>query len=113
MRIHREGAVRAFIRRTMRRIGVFRAGLAISGVAVDHGIHISGSHTEIQIRPSQRAEWLCGLPVGLADDPHSEALCLQQTPNQCHAKTGMIDISVARDQDDVACIPAQLLHFPP
>ncbi len=53
------------------------------------------------------------LPVGLGDDADAEALGLQQPADDRHAEARVIDIGVAGDQDDVAAVPAELVHLRP
>ncbi len=49
-------------------------------------------------------------PIRLSDNPDPEALRLQQPANNRHAEAGMIDVSVA-DDDDVAGVLLQRTHF--
>jgi len=61
--------------------------------------------------PAERAERLDRRPVRLADDPDAVPLRFQQAADQRHAEARMVDVGVARDQDDVARIPAELVHL--
>jgi hypothetical protein len=61
-------------------------------------------------RPSD-AEGIGGFPVRLRDDADAETLRFQQAPDQRHAEAGMVDIGIAGDQDDIATVPAQRVHF--
>jgi len=53
----------------------------------------------------------CRIPVRLANDADAEALRFEQAPDQRHAEARVVDVGVAGDQDDVAGIPAQGVHF--
>lgn len=52
-----------------------------------------------------------GMSSPLRDDPHPEALRLQQAPDYRHAKAGVIDVGVPGDDDNVAAIPSERIHF--
>src|SRR5690606_30442926 len=54
-----------------------------------------------------------GLPVRLGNDAHAKALGLQQATDDGHAERRMVDVSVAGHDDDVAGIPAELIHLLP
>jgi len=111
LRIDQHRTIRTFAALGIRCIGIIRANLAVSRIAVDHGIHIAGRDTEIQIGLAQRLERLGRLPIRLRYDTDTKALRFQQTPDQGHAKTRVIDIGVAGHQNDVATAPAQGIHF--
>jgi len=51
------------------------------------------------------------MPVGLRQDAHLEALGFQQSPDDGHAETRMVDIRIAGDDDDVAPLPAERRHL--
>ncbi len=61
-------------------------------------------------RPSA-ANALGVAPVGLRDDADAKALRLEQAADQRHPEAGVIDVGVAGDQDDVAAVPAELVHL--
>src|SRR5581483_12131204 len=50
-------------------------------------------------------------PVGLGDDSDPEALCFEHAPDDRHAEARMVDVSIPADDDDVAAVPAEDLHF--
>ena len=87
------------------------AQLTVSGVAVDHRVHIAGGHAEEQVRFTQTHKVVFAVPVRLGDDPHAEALRFQHTATDRHAEARMVDIGVAGYQNDVAAIPAKLIHL--
>jgi hypothetical protein len=111
LRIDDDGMIGPLVRFTVRGISVVGAWLAIGGVAIDHRIHVAGGDAEEQIRLAERPESLCRQPVGLTDDADTKTLRLEQTPDQRHAETRVIDVGVAGDEDDVAGIPAEEVHF--
>ena len=61
-------------------------------------------------RPS-RAKSARRAPVGLGDDADAESLRLQHAADDRHAEARMVDVGVAGDDDDVAAVPAERLHF--
>jgi hypothetical protein len=111
LRIHDHRPVGAAAGRGVGRVGVVGADLAVRGIAVDHGIHVAGGDAEKQLRPAQAPEIIGRMPVRLADDADAKALRFEQAPYQRHAEAGVVDVGVAGDQDDVAFVPAQRLHF--
>ena len=92
-------------------VGVVAADFAVGRVAVDHGIHVPAGHTPEQIRFAQGLEGLGALPVRLGDDADPKTLVFQHAADHGHAKAGVVHIGIARDQNDVAAVPAQLGHF--
>ncbi len=72
---------------------------------------LPGRHAEEQVRLAQRLERLGALPVGLGNDADAKALRLQHAADHRHAEARVVDVGVARDQDDVAAVPAELLHL--
>ena len=104
-------AVRPLVGLGVGRVGVVGADLAVGGVAVDHRIHVAGGDAEEQVGFAQFPEVGRRIPVRLADDADAETLRFEQAPDQRHAEAGMVDVGVAGDQDDVAGIPAERVHF--
>jgi len=103
--------VRALIAFVIRRVGVVVAQPPVSRVAIDHRIHIAGGDPEKQIRRPQRLKWFRRSPVRLGNDADPETLRFQQPANDRHAEAGMVHVGVTGDQDNVAGIPAELIHF--
>ena len=104
------GALAAFI---VGRISIVVAQLFIRGVAVNHGVHVAGRHTKIQIGLAQLHKVVFILPVRLGNNAHPVTVCFQQAPDDCHTKTGVVHVRVACDQNNIAAIPAQFVHFGP
>ena len=93
------------------RVRIVTANLAVSGVAIDHRIHVARRHAEKQVRLAQRFKRVGALPIGLGDDADTKALHFQHPANHRHAKTRMVNIGIAGDDDDVAAVPAQFVHL--
>ncbi|CAM7043771.1 hypothetical protein ENKOMM052M1_18295 [Enterobacter kobei] len=106
-------AVRTFARHVIRRIGIVMAQLTVGGIAVDHRIHVARGHAEEQVRFTQTHKVVFAVPVRLGDDPHTEALRFEHTAADGHAETRMVNIGIACDQNDIAAVPAKLVHLFP
>ena len=104
-------AVRALAACIIGRIGVIVAQAPIRGVAVDHRIHIAGGDAKEQRRSAQGAKRFGGGPVRLGENAHPKPLRFQQAADDRHAKTGVINIGIASDQDDIAAVPAKRIHL--
>ncbi len=113
LRVDQHRTVGPFTCRCIRSIGIVGAYLAVGSVSVNHGIHIPRRDAEIEIGPAQHLERVSRHPFRLTDDADPETLRFEQAPYQGHAETRMVDISVAGDQNNVAAIPAERIHFGP
>src|SRR5471032_2327615 len=111
--VDQAGAIRTLARHAARGIGVIGADFLVRGVAVDHRVHVASSDTEEQVRLAELHEVVFGLPVRLRNDPDAKALGLQQPANDRHAKRGVIHVRITGHDDDVAGIPAKLIHLLP
>ena len=60
---------------------------------------------------AKRHEVFHGPPSGLRDDADPESLCFEKPADDRHPEARMVDISVARDEDDVAAVPADVVHL--
>ena len=109
--VDQSSAVRAFARHVTRRIGIVMTQLTVGGVAVDHRVHVAGGHAEEQVRFAQPHEIVFGVPVWLGDDPYPETLRFQHAAADSHPEARVVDVSVARHQNNVAAIPAKLIHL--
>ena len=109
--VDQHGAVRTFPALAAGGVGVVAAQPALGGVAVDHGVHVARGDAEEQIGGTEGTEGFGALPVGLGDDPHPETLGFEHAADHGHAETGMVHVGIARDDDDVARFPAQLVHL--
>ncbi|MNO87222.1 hypothetical protein D3C76_786410 [compost metagenome] len=111
--VDQAGAVRTLTGQATRRVGVVGTDFLVRGVAVDHRVHVAGRDTEEQVRLAELHEVVFGLPVRLGNDADAEALGLQQPADDRHAERRVIDVRITGDDDDVAGIPAELIHLLP
>ena len=109
--VHNGGTVWALTAHVTWGVGIVATDFAISRVAVDHAVHIACGHAPKQIGLAQHLERLCTAPIGLRNNAHPKTLGLQHAPYDRHAKARMVHVGIARDQNNVATIPPQLLHF--
>ena len=93
------------------RVGIVAADAAIRGVAIHHRIHVAGGDAEEQVRLAEPFEVGGRAPVGLGDDADAESLRFQHAADDRHAEARMIDVGIAGDDDDVAAVPAERVHF--
>ena len=87
-------------------VGVVVADLLVGRVVVDHAVHVPGADAEEQARPAELPPGLGAPPVGLAEDRHPEPGRLQHPAEDPHRERRVIDVGVARDEDDVDLVPA-------
>ncbi len=113
LRINDDGPVGTLATLTARRVGVIAADATLRGIAIDHRIHVSGGDAEKQVWPAESGERLRAVPVRLRDHPDPEAMSFQDAPDDGHAEARVVDVRIAGDQDDIAAIPPQGLHFFP
>ena len=109
--VHQHTAVGSLATHATRRVSVITADFSISGVAVDHGVHVARGHAIKQIGFAKRLKRLRAVPFRLGNDAHPESLRFQHATNDRHAKTGVVHIGVAGDQNNVATVPTQLRHL--
>ena len=111
--VHQAGAVRTFAGHAAWGVGVVGTDFLVGGVAVDHRVHVAGRDAEEQVRLAELHEVVFGLPVRLRNDPDAETLGLQQPADDGHAERRMVHVGITGDNDDVAGIPAKLIHLLP
>ena len=111
VRINQRGAVGAFACQPAGGVSVVGARFAVGGVAVDHRVHIARRHAEEQVGCAQCHERVFGMPVRLRNDADAETLRFQHPPDHRHAERRVVYVSVAGDDNNVAGIPAQRVHF--
>ena len=109
--VHNGGAVGALAAHVAWGVGVVRPNFAIRRVAVDHGVHVARRHAPKQVGFAKLLKGLGTGPVGLRNDAHPKALRLQHATHHRHTEAGVVYIGVAGDQNHVAAVPAQLVHF--
>ena len=109
--VHNGGAVGALAAHVAWGVGVVRSNFAVRRVAVDHGVHIARRHAPKQVGFAKRLEGLGTGPVGLRNDAHPKTLRLEHATHHRHTEAGVVHIGVAGDQNHVAAVPTQLVHF--
>ena len=109
--INRHRPVRPLVGLGVGRVGIVRAGFAVRSVAIDHRIHVAGGDAEKQVRLAEAFEVRRRIPVRLTENADAETLRFEQAADQRHAEAGVIDIGVASNQNDVARIPSEGIHF--
>ncbi len=113
LRIHDHATVGSRAGDAVRRVGIVAADPAIRGVAIHHRIHVATGDAEEQVRPAELHEVAGGVPVGLGNDADAESLSFEHAPDDGHAEARVVHVGVAGDDDDVAGIPAELIHLRP
>jgi len=111
LRVNNDGAVRAFATFTSRRVGIVTSDTAIRRVTIDHGVHVAAGDSEEQVRSTQRGECIRAVPVRLGNDANAETLGFENAANDGHTKAGMVDVSIAGNDDDVAAVPTEEVHL--
>ena len=111
--VDNDGPVRPPAACVSRCIGIITANLTVSRITVDHRIHVAGSNPEIQVGRTKRHKIIGIAPVRLSNDAHTKTMGFQDASNDSHAETRMIDVGIPRDNDDIAAVPAQRIHFLP
>ena len=106
-------AIGTFTRHVICRISVVMTQLTVRGIAVDHRVHVARGHAKEQVRFTQTHKVVFAVPVRLRNNPHAETLSFQHTAADRHAKARVIDIRITRHQNDIAAVPAQLVHLFP
>jgi hypothetical protein len=67
----------------------------------------------VQVRLAKFHEVVFRLPVRLGDDADAKPLGFEQAADDGHAEGRVIHISVTGHDDDVAAVPAELIHLFP
>ena len=104
-------AIRSLATLTRRGIRIVAADTSVAGVAIDHRVHVAGGNAEEQVRLAELAKRLGTVPIGLGDDADPEPLRLEQTTDDRHPKTRVIDVGIAGDDDHIAAVPAEHIHL--
>ena len=96
-----------------RRIRVLMADLLGRRELVEQRIHVACRDEEAEPRLAEAVEILRTVPVRLRDDADLVAVLLEQAADDGRAEARMVDVGVARDEDEVELVPAALLHVTP
>ena len=101
------GIFRSHVVPSVGTIGILRAQSAVGCVFVHHRVHAAWGNTEEE---SGAPEFLevseVTMPVGLWHDSHAIASCFEGSPDDGGSKRGVVDIGIAREQDDIHFIPS-------
>ncbi len=89
------------------------AALMQTDIQISDTIEAAWFEIKEQVWFAQNPKRIGRVPVRLRDNANPESLGLQQTTDQGHAEAGVINIGITRNNNNVAAIPAQLLHLPP
>ena len=88
------------------RIGIVVTQLAGWGVMGHHRIHGTGRDGKAESRAPKPHEGLLGTPVGLGNDTDPVTVLFKPTGQERHAKSRVVDVGIATDEDDVQLTPA-------
>ena len=108
--VDRDGSIGAVPLLATGSVGVAVAAVLVHRIVVDHGVHVAGTDEKAQARLAKHGDASGVGPVGLADDAHLVAMCIEHAADDGHAKTGVVHIGVAADVDKVALVPAARIH---
>ena len=108
--VDRDGAVGAVPLFTARGVGIGVATMLGHRVVIDHGVHVAGGDQKAQARLAEHGDTGGIGPVGLTDNAHFVAVCVEHAADDGHAKAGMVHVGVAADVDEVALVPATRIH---
>ena len=112
LRIGRHGIVGPKPRFAAGRIGVVAPEADVGRIVVDHRIHRPGRDAEEEPRRAQLGEVAQVVPpVGLRHDGHAVAFGFEQATDHCRAECRMVDVGVARKEDDVQLLPPACADF--
>lgn len=110
--VDRHGIVGAEPRLAAGRVGVVAPQAQVGRVVVDHRVHRPGRDAEKEPRHAQLGEVAqIVAPVGLRHDGHVVAFGLQQAADHRRAERRVVDVCVAREEDDVQLIPSACADF--
>ena len=108
--VDRDGSIGAVPLLAAGGIGIGAAAVLGHRIVVDHGVHVAGADEKAQAWLAEHGDTGGVGPVGLADDTHLVAMCIEHAADDGHAKTGVVHIGVATDVDKVALVPAACIH---
>ena len=74
--IHQSGPVRTPVADVIWTIGIITTPTPVSGIAVNHRVHIAGGDTKIEIGRTQFSKGVSTVPIGLINDANAKALRL-------------------------------------
>jgi len=111
VRIHDDGPIGAGPGAAARGVGVVVTLLAEGRVVGQHRVQGSCGHAREEPGPSHAQDILRRRPAGLGHDAGPQPPGHQQPPQQGRSEAGMVDVGVARDEQDVQGLPPQGPHL--
>ena len=105
------GAVGAFAHNSAGRIIVIGSFFTRDGIVCDHGVDIACADQKTKARARIFHKGVSAFIIGLGEDSDSEACVLKHAGDYSSAETGVIDVSVAGDINEVGAIPATFFHI--
>ena len=110
--INHRGAVGTEARLAAWCVGIVAAQAFVSRVVVHHRVHTARRHAEIDSRLAELLEVAQIIPpVGLRDKCHTETIVFQYPSDDSRSKRRVINVCIARDEDDVHFIPTAQVGF--
>ena len=76
-----------------------------------HGVNRARRYSGKEQRSAHGKQAVGILPGRLGNNAGPETVFHQPAPEECRGKRGMINVRVARDQQNVQLLPAKELHF--
>ena len=107
--VNGDGAVGTLARNAACGIIVVAALALGGGVMRDHGVNIAAVDEKCEIRSAEAAVIVIVLRLG--ENADLEACVLQHAGNDRCSKAGMVNVSIACDNDDVGRVPATRQHI--
>ena len=104
-------AIGALATNIARCVSIIATHFAISGVAINHRIHVASGHAKKQVWLAKGFKRLSTLPIRLGNNADPKTLIFEHPPDHGHTKAGMINIGITRDNNDVTAIPPELSHL--
>jgi hypothetical protein len=95
-----------------RRIGIVMAEFAERRIMGQHGILCASGNANKKPGTSQTGNILGGVPAWLCDNADPVPSVGQKASQQRSPKRRMVHIGIACNQQDVHCVPAEVVHFP-
>ena len=93
-------------------VGIVRAQTLGSCIVVHHRVHTARGNGKEQPWATQLGKIsMVTTPIGLWHDCYAIACCLQHTTYHRRAKSGMIYIRIAREEDHIHFVPPAELQF--
>ena len=109
--IHGHRAVRPLARLAARGVGVVRAALFGGRVVRDHRVDVAAVDEHRIARTAHLDKVVLIVEIRLAEDRDLVARVLQNARDDRRAERGMVDIGVAGHEQEIAVVPAAIVHI--